>query len=167
MTITSNPPRSRAPRRVSVLFATLENHSTFWFPTRKGALVKTSFCTARSHDGWFFVNPFRSVLVKAMSKALMKALCAPSPFIGIMERAPFPVNMGETITPGPVGHPSPGHTGETGALGEPGLIGPIGIAGALGPDDSGLGGCCGGNCPCNRPRGDEPHNDNNITGPTC
>jgi hypothetical protein len=125
MTITTNPPRSRAPRRVSVLFSSLENYSSFWFPTRKGAFVKTSFCTAQAFDKWFFVNPFRSVLVKQTK--ISKALCAPSPFIDLVEPKPFP-------------------------------------AGASASD---IGGCCGGPCPCDRPRGDEPHNDNNITGPTC
>ena len=151
MTITTTPPRSRAPRRVSVLFASLENYSSFWFPTRKGAFVKTSFCTANtgSKGGGLFVNPFRSVLVKPvkLSKELMKALCAPSPFVNNVESKPYPADMGQTIT----SVPSPGHSGEKGALGEPGCCG----------------GCCGGSCPCDRPRGDEPHNDNNITGPTC
>jgi hypothetical protein len=144
MTITTNPPRSRAPRRVSVLFASLENYSSFWFPTRKGAFVKTSFCTAQAFDKWFFVNPFRSVLVKQtkLSKELMKALCAPSPFIDLVEPKPFPAGAGETIRPS--------------LLGQTGSVGPVGTPG-----------CCGGPCPCDRPRGDEPHNDNNITGPTC
>jgi len=144
MTITTNPPRSRAPRRMSVLFCSLDQPSRFWLPTRKGALIKTSFCTARAVAGeattfaeWGkktplqFINPFRSVLVKApdkMTKALMKALCAPSPFINFVEPKSFPAGIGEAVR-------------------EPG--------------------CCGGKCPCDRPRGDEPHNDNNITGPTC
>jgi hypothetical protein len=93
---------------VSVLFASLENYSTFWFPTRKGAFVKTSFCTAQAFDELFFVNPFRSVLVKQAK--MSKAPRAPSPFVG------------------PVGASS-----------------------------SDIG---------DRPRGDEPNNDNNITGPT-
>jgi hypothetical protein len=122
---------------VSVLFASLENYSTFWFPTRKGAFVKNSFCTARvgSAGGWLFVNPLRSVLVKApakLSKASMAALCAPWP--------------GKLVV----------STADESNI-------PAGIP-TLGP----IGGCCGGSCPCNdRPRGDEPHNDNNITGPTC
>lgn len=116
MTITTNPPRSRAPRRVSILFCSLEQHAEFWLPTRKGVLIKTSFCTARPVAGearttaewgtmtpWQFINPFRSVLVKPvkLSKELMKTLCAPSPFVNSVEGKSYPANMGQTITPGP------------------------------------------------------------------
>jgi hypothetical protein len=148
--------KPRAARRVSILFASLEEGGHFYL-TEKQRAVKTSFCTARPYakaaldavqwgkrSPWQFVNPFRSVFVdRPKESAFLKA------WTGILRCDPFPKGAGETLRPS--------------------LLGPVGVAGPVGPDDSALAnsgrthyvgdGCPGGHADAGRPTPD-------ITGPT-
>ena len=165
--------KPRAARRVSVLFASLEEGGHFYL-TEKQRAVKTSFCTARPHakatldavqwgkrGPWQFVNPFRSVFVdRPKESAVLKA------WMGILRCEPFPKGAGETHRVGtdPTGYAE-------GPKGSPGRVGPVGVPGLLGPDDSALAQSgrthyYGDDCPGGH--GDLPaaNNDNNITGPT-
>lgn len=103
MTPCITPPpdkKPRAPRRTSVLFASVNNGAYFWLPGRASTFVKTSFITAggptrKGGKTRVFINPFRSVLVKTAKGSPVVAA-----WIKMLEPAPFPANAGDTIRSG-------------------------------------------------------------------
>lgn len=102
--------KTRAPRRASVIFATVETGTDFWLPGRKQSFLKVGVIRADCHGERFFVNPFRSVFVTAPKKAEPESelarmfredsqrmqgevaeVCAQtSPFVNLLSQQKFP-----------------------------------------------------------------------------